>query len=292
MTAPFRGSASELTQQRLRGKSYVRMSRDLYVLRNRELDLRARAEGALVIFPEAVVCLRTAALLWKLPVDDDDDLVHVDRGPGAARSERPGVRVHRFGIPADQVHDLAGLTVSDGPRTFADLADHLDLEGLVAVGDVVLRRWGSTAIDAAVARHGSRRGAVLLRTAVPLLDAGADSPPETRARLRLHAAGFTGLRHKVVVRDEHGGWLGEPDLADEVARVALQHEGAIHFAKGEKQRRKDLTRDEVVRAQDWEVVSSTALDDAVPERLLAKVTAAYLRAARLRGSHVLPPHLR
>jgi hypothetical protein len=39
-------------------------------------------------------------------------------------------------------------------------------------------------------------------------------------------------------------------------------------------------------------VVSTALDDAEPEKLIAKVTAAYRRAARLWGPHVLPAHLR
>jgi hypothetical protein len=127
---------------------------------------------------------------------------------------------------------------------------------------------------------------------VPLLDKGADSPAETRARLRLHAAGFVALRHKVVVRDAAGGWLGEPDLADEVARVAVQHEGAIHFEKGARQRMSDVARDEVVRQEDWQVVASTAKDDARPELLVAKVTSAYRRAAKLWGRHVLPLHLR
>lgn len=148
------------------------------------------------------------------------------------------------------------------------------------------------AVEEAVARCGRRPGVLLLRRALPLLDGGAESAAETRARLRLHAAGFTALRHGVVVRDVGGGWLGQPDLADETAKVALQHEGLVHFEKGERQRRKDIDRDEVVRQEDWQVVSSTALDDAQPHRLVAKVTAAYLRAAKLWGSHVLPPHLR
>jgi hypothetical protein len=291
MTAPFRGSSSAHSRQRLRGKGFVRVTQDVYVLRDTELDLRTRCQAALVVFPDAKICLRTAALLLKLPVDGDG-IVHLDRGPKAARSRRDGIDVHRFGIPAERQHDLDGLVVSDGPRTFADLSAELDLEGLVALGDVVLRRWTAEQVQSAVQDHGRRPGAVLLRTAVPLLDKGSDSPAETRARLRLHAAGFTALRHKVVVRDVGGGWLGEPDLADEVAKVALQHEGAVHFQKGERQRVKDVDRDEVVRQEDWQVVTSTALDDRRPDRLNAKVTAAYLRAAKLHGCHVLPPHLR
>ncbi len=291
VTSPFRGSESGLTRQQLRGRGYTRISQDVYVLRDAAVDLRTRIDAAQLVLPGSIPCLTTAALVQKLPVDDDG-LVHLARGADAPRSRRQDVKAHRLVVLADELLVVGGLEVTHGPRTLTDLAAGLTLEELVAVGDVVLRRWETAAIAEAVGRCARRPGSVLLRQVVPLLDAGSDSPAETRARLRLHAAGFTELRHKVVVRDVGGGWLGTPDLADEVARVALQHEGLVHFAKGEQQRRKDLDRDEVVRAEDWQVVSSTALDDAQPERLVAKVTAAYLRAAKLWGRQVLPPHLR
>jgi hypothetical protein len=275
----------------LRGPDYERIGHDLYVVRDSDVDLAARVASARLVFPDAVVCLFTGGVLLRLPVDDDR-IVHLDRGPKAARSRRQGIKVHRFGIPENRIHEVDGVKVGDGPRTFADLSAFLDVEALVAVGDVVLRRWKAEEIAAAVAEHGSRPGCVLLRQAVPLLDKGADSPAETRARLRLHAAGFTRMRHKIVVRDVGGGWLGEPDLADEVAKVGVQHEGEVHFTKGARQRMKDVGRDEVMRAEDWQIVASTAEDDQHPERLIAKVTAAYLRQARLLGPQVLPPFLR
>lgn len=291
MTVPFRGSASEVSKNRLRGPGYTRIGRDLYVMRDATVDHAARVTAARLVFPDGLPCLFTSALLLKLPVDDDG-LVHLDRGAGAPRSRRRDIKVHRFGIPPAQQHDLDELSVADGPRTFADLSEHLALEALVAVGDVVARRWQPEDIAAAVKAHGRRRGAVLLRQAVPLLDRGADSPAETRARLRLHAAGFVRLRHKVVVRDVGGGWLGEPDLADDVARVGIQHEGAVHFTKGERQRMKDVGRDELMRAEGWQIVVSTAEDDRRPDKLIAKTTAAYLRQARLLGPGVLPDALR
>lgn len=291
MTEPFRGSASDVGRGALRGPSYTRLSRDVFVLRTRDVDLRTRAEAGAVLFPDAIVCLQTAAVLLNLPVDDDG-IVHLDRGKNAPRTERAGFRTHRLGIPPERVHDLKGLRVADGPRCFADLSAKLDLEGLVALGDVVARRWKAEEIAAAVADHGTRPGAVLLRDAVPLLDKRSDSPAETRARLRLHAAGFRNMQHGVVITDGAGQWLAEADLADPKARVVLQHEGEVHFLKGVRQRRQDVDRDELTRAQDWEVVVTTALDDARPAQLIAKVTAAYRRAARVRGPAVLPPHLR
>jgi hypothetical protein len=291
MTSPFLGSSSDHTRQQLRAKRFERVSRDVYVLRSRELDLRTRVAAAQLVFPEAPACLFTAATLLRLPVDDDG-VVHLARARAAARSERPRVKVHRYAVAEDEVHDLHGITVTDGPRTLADLAPHLDLESLVAVGDVVLRRWSAEEISETIRRSRRRPGLAQLTRAADLLDPGSDSPAETRGRLRLHAAGFTALQHSVVVTDEHGGWLGEPDLADPLAKVAWQHEGKVHFLQGEKRRRKDIDRDEVVREMGWQVVSSTSLDDAQPERLIRKMTQAYLRASVQWGRHVLPAHLR
>ena len=286
----FLGSTSTLTPQRLRGLSYQRLSRDVYVPRGTALDLRTRCAGVILAIPDAVPCLRTAALLQGLPVDDDG-LLHFARPPDAARSERPGVRIHRTDLGADELLDLDGLVVTDGPRTFVGLAALLDLEALVSVGDVVQRRYGAAALAGAVARRRGRRGLTLARTALPLLDGGSDSPAETRARLRLHAAGFTALRHGVVVRDADGGWVSAPDLADETARVAVQHDGLVHLQGDPEQRRNDLHRDELTRQAGWQVVVSTAVDDRRPDLLVQKVRAAYLRAALLWGPQVLPPHL-
>lgn len=291
MTAPFRGSTSDVPRTRLRGPRYEQLSRDVYVLKSEAVDLITRARGVLTLFADAVFCLWTAAALLRLPVADDG-VIHIDRGLAAPRSKRTGIKTHRLAIPESRTHTIGDLRVADGPRCLADLSQHLTLEQLVALGDVVARRWTDEDIAAAVDDHGRRRGAVLLGQAVPLLDKRADSPAESRARLRLHAAGFTAMVHGVVVRDEHGGWLSEPDLADEHAKVALQHEGEIHFLKGMKQRRHDIERDELTRQQDYEVVVTTALDDAQPDRMIRRVEAAYRRAAQKWGVHVLPPHMR
>ena len=291
MGAPFLGSTSGLTPQRLRARRYLRLSHDLYVLSEDEPDLRTRCSALRLVLPDAVPCLTTAALLQRLPVDDDG-VLHPARPAGAPRSRRAGVAVHRLPLDDDEVMDVGGLPVTDGPRTFVDLAARLDLEALVAVGDVVLRRWGAAAVAAAVVRRAGRPGTVVARRAVPLLDGRADSPAETRLRLRLHAAGLTGLQHGVVVRDRDGGWLAAPDLADPVARVAVQHDGAVHLTGDRRRREQDVQRDELVRQHDWQVVVTTARDVRHPHLAVGKVEDAYRRAARLSGPDVLPPHLR
>ncbi len=277
---PFLGSTSGLSRQRLRGKRYLHLGRDVYAHDSSQVDLSLRLRAALLALPGAVPCGRTAALLQQLPVDDDGRL-HLARGRRAPRSERAGVAVHRTPVTVEEQLLCDDILIADGPRVFLDLAADLGFEDLVAVGDVVLRRYGRDAIDRALARARRRPGVPSARRAAALLDGGAGSPAETRARLRLHAAGFPALRHGLVVRDAGGGWLAEPDLGDEVARVAVQHDGLVHLVGGPERRRKDLQRDEVVRQADWQVVVATALDDRRPELLIAKVADAYRRSALL-----------
>lgn len=287
----FLGSASGLSMQQLRSQRFRRLSRDLYLLRTDPFDVRRRSQAALLALPDGVICLHTAAVLQKLPVDDDG-LIHVARRKGAPRSERADVQVHRTPVAAEERLDLAGLPVTDGPRTYVDLAAHLDREALVALGDVVLRRYSPEQLRDAVERRPGRRGIRQARAALPLLDAGSDSPAETRARLRLHAAGFPSLRHGVQIRDRAGQWLATADLADERARVAVQHDGIVHLVGSPAQRRTDLQRDELTRQAGWEVVVATSLDDQRPELLVAKVAAAYERSAQRLGRAVLPSVLR
>lgn len=290
MATPFLGSDSEHSSSRLRARRFTRLTRDVYAETDQSPDATLRASAVQLVFPEAVICGRTAAVLQGLPVDDDG-LVHYSRGMWHPRSERPQWRTHRLDIADDELIKISGLRVTDGPRTWVDLAAGLDEEGLVAVGDVVLRRYGGAAVAEAVQRAWGRPGVVALRAAAPMLDPGADSAAESRTRLRLHRAGFTALQHKVVVLDEAGGWVAAPDLADSRARVAVQHDGWVHFADGSR-RQHDVDRDELTRRLDWEVVISTAKDDRRPQLLVSKVAAAYHRAACRWGRQVLPPHLR
>lgn len=71
-----------------------------------------------------------------------------------------------------------------------------------------------------------------------------------------------------------------PDLGDEATRVLVQYDGAVHA--GWAARERDLQRHELARAAGWEVVVVTARDLRRPEHLVARVAAAYERAAQRR----------
>lgn len=224
--------------------------------------------------------------MHRLPVRLEDD-VHLARPRGAARSERSGIRVHRLAVPPAERVLLAGVAATSGPRTWLDLAAHLGLEDLVAVGDAVARstrRRGARRTPPTRDRAGAA-GRHPYRCACRLT--GRDAPPPAAARRRVYRAPA-----------RRGGprraWrlACQPGLADEVARVALQHDGEVHFLGGVERWRQDQLRDELTREQGWEVIQTTALDGRRPGQLIDRVARAYLRSAAVRGAQVLPMHLR
>lgn len=274
---PFRGSTSSATRQQLRARRFRRVQRDVYLLQPADVTFEVACDAALLSVPGAVLSHLTAARLWRLPVPDDG-LVHVVRPPGTGRSRLPQLQTHRAALSPEDLDVCRGRPVTSLPRTFVDLATLLPYEDLVAVGDVVARRTSPAALLAQTARAAGRRGVASARRAAAVADPGAASPGETRCRLLLHGAGFRELQHAVPLLDEAGQWLGEADLGDPAARVAVQYDGLVHFGPDVRQRLADVARDENARAAGWQVVVVTSHDLRQPHRAVAKVAAAYERA--------------
>ncbi len=79
--------------------------------------------------------------------------------------------------------------------------------------------------------------------------------------------------------DDHGGWIGRPDLAYQDVKVALQYEGDVHRTNA-KRWRADIARDEVLREHGWEVVRVTADDLRRPAKLCTRIGHAIERQRR------------
>lgn len=249
----------------------------MFVLTPADASLAIRADAIRTALPDAVISHRSAARLLNLPVDDDK-LLHITRLPTAGVSERPGVRTHRTVLPPEDVFVHDGRRLTRPERTLIDLSAILSPVDLVVLADAVCRRVGITCVqDRAAAAH-HVRGVRRLRSALALTDPGSDSPAETKTRLILHEAGFSRLRHGLDVIDPYDGWLARPDLADPAAKVAIQYDGLVHLGDDPEQRRADIDRDELLRQPGWQVVVLTAVDLRHPERMIAKVAAAYTRS--------------
>lgn len=279
----FTADAARLTRRHRAAAQ--RLFRGVYAQEWVVVTVWESARAACALLPDAVVSHTTAAGVrgWPVPCSAlGAGPIHVTRAPERARSRRPGLRVHRAELAASDVTVVQGLLVTSEARTLRDLAAlGLPHPDLVAVLDVLARRHGREWVRRVVAETSTGRGVRRLRRAACWCDPGADSPQESRVRLALHERGFTGLVHGVQVHDEHGQWVAAPDLADPVARVAVQYDGEVHADW--RRRVSDIQRDELTRLAGWEVVVVTARDLHRPEALAFRVAAAYDRASRRRA---------
>jgi hypothetical protein len=129
-------------------------------------------------------------------------------------------------------------------------------------------------------------GAPLAREALSLAHENSWSPREVGMRMVWQSvAGRPRLCCNVPVFGPDGRFIGTPDLVDPVAGVAGEYDGALHL--GGAQKSKDLDREDLFRTHGLEYVTMLAGDVADPTRFLARLAAAYERAAAVPRSRRL-----
>jgi hypothetical protein len=215
----------------------VHLTAELDVHRQRDRTRRLDCEAlALVAPPQAAFSHETACLLRRLPLplwskaEDVDVTVPIGVTPPRVR----GVRGHSAQWDDGDVELLGSLRVTSVPRTLCDLAaagwSALDL---VVLADAVLARGRRPSRAPLVARARAwtgRRGAVRLRQALALAEFRVGSPMETRLRLLLRTSGLPRPSVNEPVHDQGGQWVHTPDLSWPRWKVALDYDGAHHFA--------------------------------------------------------------
>jgi hypothetical protein len=225
--------------------------------------------------PGTVVCGPTAALLWGAPLPPEwehrSDLdIAVEAPRRAPHAAGTAGRKLTF-RPGDVVQGRRGALTSPA-RTWCDLGALLDLGDLVAVGDFLLRERLVTreGLTAAVASSPGRRGVGLLRLALDLLDARAESRPESIVRVALVRAGVRGVEANVEIRSADGAFLGRVDLCIAWARVVIEYHGDYHRVERGRWRR-DRARMGRLRAAGWHVIELTGDDLADLSSVVAQV---------------------
>lgn len=201
--------------------------------------------------PGTVVAGLTAARLHRLwlpneeaPGERIEVIVHPQQAPQRLRSHnrRAEVRARRQLLLPDEVTSLGGLEIVTEARCWLDLADRLSPPDLVAVGDSALRGAASTEeMEILLKRANHRRGVVLARRVLPLLDSRSRSRPESHLRFALVDAGLPKPAVNEPIYNSRGEWLGEPDLSYDDVLLAIEYNGAAH-AEIERMRR-DITRE-------------------------------------------------
>lgn len=149
---------------------------------------------------------------------------------------------------------------------------------LAAAADLV----DLASLEAYASRLASRPGLRTLRRALQLADENVWSPQEVTMRLTWLAHVPTELATNRPIFDQDGRHLLTPDLLDVEAGVAGEYNGEVHLEADP--RRRDLDRDELYREHSIEVVTMMSGQRADATSFVARLEAAYRRAADRRAS--------
>lgn len=271
---PFRGSSSvrrgDLTWGALAGPRFRRLEHDTYVAADvvdtPELALRALLVSA---GPAAVATGWSACTALGLDVAPRPMPTEIS-APGRRLAPRPPAVIRQRVLPPDEVIVEAGMATTTPLRTAFDLAcragpergavDRLvgPLIDAVVACDALARLGAFTADDltAAAVRHPGARGVRRVDRVAALLDPLSESPPETRARVRIVLAGLPRPVLQFPVNRGTGSRPWRLDLAWPRYRVALEYDGRDHSLAD--RRGNDIDRLDALRRDGWLVIVVTA----------------------------------
>ena len=265
-----------LTRRQLRERSYRRLVQGVYAHPGLPVDHKLRCTGvALLLPPGSAIGGHSAAAWHGAPFAGTSDPVTVVRSSPVSWAGPRGTRVHRTDLRPWEVEVHDGVPVTTAARTAWDVAAIEPVGTAVATLDAMVRAGAVDLADLhrSVELGAGRRGVVRVRRAVPLVDPRAESAPESRVRVALVLAGID-VVPQFEVRDG-AVLLGRVDLAVPAARLAIEYEGAHHFAGNQIVR--DDARIARLEAAGWRVVRLSAVDLRDLDAVVARVRAALAR---------------
>lgn len=232
-TGPFNLEAARrhgLTKDHLLGTSWRRLGGGYYAFHAIAHDPNIVLAAASRRLPsKAVFSGPTAAWLHGLDLPPCEP-VEVTLPLGCATSRLVGVRVRRSNVGAGETVMRRGKPVTSVVRTIADLGRRLPLVEAVAALDMALHRRLLELVDLCswAGAHPRYPGVARLRRAIELAEPATESVMETRLRLVLMQARLPRPLAQISLRDEHGHFVGRPDLYYPDARLAIEYDGATH----------------------------------------------------------------
>jgi hypothetical protein len=235
-----------------------RLLRGVYVATGVEETLELRAEAVAKVVPRStVVCGRTAAWLWgvdALAMSSAGTLPPIDvmGPPGSSRSRRADTSGRTGPLLESDVVELSGILVTTPARTASDLARPLARPDALASLDVLmgLPEMSRELVADVLGRFVRYRGVIQARELADLADPRAESPQESRARLRCVDAGFPCPEPQIDVFDETGDLLARLDMGWRELLRALEFDGDEgHSTPAQKAH--DQARRERVERRGW-----------------------------------------
>lgn len=275
MPTPFVGSraiaSGELTPFQLR-RWYRPIYRGIYVRADHEVTLRDRVIGLGLAAPGAIVAGVAASALHGAKWVAADEPIEVVMG---GRRPQPGLVVRNDFLCPDEVMTVSGFRVTTPARTAFDLARCHPRDPAVARLDALqrARRFSVDEVAMIAERHPRARGLKQLRTTLPLVDGGAESPKETWLRLLFVDAGLPGPTTQRVIYDVDGTYIRRIDMCWDEFKVGAEYDGQQHLT-----RRADYVNDVLVdrklRRLGWHVLHVIKEDR--PREIIAEARAALL----------------
>ena len=252
---PFLGTeaiAAGLATKRTLHSRYRKLYRNVYIPIGYELTAVAKAKAAWLFSGRSATLagMSAAAVLgtnWVKPMLAAELI--------RAEACGNGILTHRVALDDDEICRVGGLPVTTPARTAFDLGRRNGLATAVVRLDALANATGVT--PAEVAALASRRigapGTVQLRKALDLMDAGAESPQETRTRLVLIESGFKRPQTQIPVYDERGYPFARVDMGWEDAKVAVEYDGKQHWTDP-KRRAHDIDKSVELAEMGWLVI--------------------------------------
>ncbi len=276
MDEAFRGSEAvrqgRLSPYQLR-TGFRAIHPDVFVATGAAPSLRTRSTAAWLWSRRRGVLagLAAAALHGSDWIDEDEPVELIWRNQHAP----VGVVTRNHRVGPDEVTRVAGLPVTTLARTAFDLGRRLPIGEAVARLDALMRAtpFRVEEVLSLCERYRGARGLRRLRSALPLVDAGAASPKETWLRLLLSDAGLPAPQTQIPV-SENWRTVGLLDMGWEKYKVAAEYDGDQHRTD-RRQYARDQWRIRKLEALGWIVIRVIAEDK--PEDVVRRVRDALIR---------------
>ncbi|MGO9925838.1 MAG: DUF559 domain-containing protein [Mycobacterium sp.] len=278
---PFRGTealaAGIVTPHRLR-TDFEMVHRNVYIPRAQKLTPVTRAVAAwLWSGRSATVVGLSAAALHRTAWIDDWLPAELNR---RSRDKARGIILHSDTLDEDETCMRDGIRLTTPARTAFDLGRRKGLTAAVIRLDALARASEVKVADVELVaeRHRGARGLVQLRQALPLVDAGAESPYETRTRLVLISSGLPRPQTQIELVNDWGAVIARIDMGWEEWKIGVEFDGAQHWTDP-AQRTRDIDRLAELEARGWTIIRVSAdLLRYRPHVIVARVRSALLAA--------------
>lgn len=258
------GLSQDAIDRRVRSGHWRRCSRGVYFVDDRPFTDAARIRVAVWSHGDRAVASGLAAAWWIDLTNFAPEVAEVTVPRVSNHVRRPGVRLRRRDLRANDVADCRGLRVTTLPLTVVEAATRRG-GGPKLLDQALQRHTQLPALWAAHLRNTGRHGSPAARRLLRAADDGARSEAEREMARLLRAAGITGWKPNRRI----AGY--EVDVVFRDAKVAIEVDGfAFHSDATAFQR--DRTKQNAIALAGYQVLRFTWLDLVeYPDRVIAEV---------------------